>query len=82
MRGIALAIASAFGTSSAWPTLVIAQSEKRIRTVHGDPFFCRWMFLDDGKTIAIESGPLHFGMACMLIEIATGGSLTRVDCFH
>ncbi len=40
------------------------------------------MFQDDGKSVAFESGPLHFAMACVLIEIASGKELERVDCFR
>jgi hypothetical protein len=63
-------------------SLVIARNGTRLRKVHGDPLIWSWMFLDDGKSIAFESGPLHFGMACVLLDIASGKELQRVDCFH
>jgi hypothetical protein len=63
-------------------TLVIARDGKRIREVHGDPLVWRWMFQDDGKSIAYESGPLHFAMACISIDIASGKQLERLDCFR
>lgn len=62
-------------------TLVVARNGTRIRQIQGDPFIWRWMFLDDGKSIAIESGPLHFGMACILIDLVKGTALQRLNCF-
>ena len=62
-------------------TLVITRHGRLIRKFHGDPFIWRWMFRDDGKSIAFESGPLHFGMTCVLIDLASGKELDRLDCF-
>lgn len=62
--------------------LIIARNGKRIRKIHGDPLVWTWMFTEDGKSIAFESGPLHFSMACVLIDIASGMELARIDCFH
>jgi hypothetical protein len=62
-------------------TLIIARNGARIRTLHGDPLIWTWMFQGDGKSLAFESGPLHFAMACVLIDIASGKELQRVDCF-
>ena len=62
-------------------TLVIARNGRFIREVHGNPFIWRWIFRDDGKSIAIESGPLHFDMVCVLIDISSGKELERLDCF-
>jgi len=53
-------------------TLSIARHGKLIRKIHGDPFVWRWMFRNDGKSLAYESGPLHFSMICVQVDVATG----------
>jgi hypothetical protein len=40
------------------------------------------MFRSGRRQVAYESGPLHFGMACVLTEIATGKEVSRYDCFR
>lgn len=61
--------------------LVIARKGKIIRQFKGDPFIWAWMFLKNGKQIAFETGPLHFGMACVLVNVSAANELERVDCF-
>jgi hypothetical protein len=63
-------------------TLVIARNGREIRRIEGDPFVWQWIFWADGKQVAYESGPLHFGMSCILADIETGHQLTTVDCYH
>jgi hypothetical protein len=40
------------------------------------------MFTPDGKQVAYESGPLHFSMSCVLVDIATGKQVGYFDCFQ
>ncbi len=63
-------------------TLVLARNGHEIRRISGDPFVWRWIFWADGKQVAYESGPLHFGMNCILADIKTGRQLGSVDCYH
>ena len=42
--------------------LVIAQRRHVIRRIEGDPFVWRWMFWENGKQVAYETGSLHFNM--------------------
>ena len=63
-------------------TLVIARNGKIVRQIDGDPFVWNWIFWADGKQVAYESGPLHFGMSCILADIESGRQLGMVDCYH
>ena len=64
-------------------TLVIAQNGKVMRKINGSAaFIWRWIFWDDGRQIAYESGPLHFGMQCELYDLKTGKVLDSVDCWQ
>ncbi len=63
-------------------TLVLAHNGKVVRRFDGDPFVWEWIFWADGKQVAYESGPLHFGMNCILADIETGRQLGSVDCYH
>jgi len=39
------------------------------------------MFTTDGKRIAYESGPLHYGLiSCYLMDIKSGKQLADFDC--
>jgi hypothetical protein len=62
--------------------LVIARHGRVIRQISGNAFVWKWIFWADGKQVAYESGPLHFGLSCMLTDIETGRVLANVDCFH
>lgn len=62
--------------------LVIAQRKHVIRRIQGDPFVWRWMFWENGKQVAYETGSLHFNMACRLVEIASGRQLASLDCYR
>lgn len=63
-------------------TLVVARKGAVIRHISGDPFVWNWEFCPDGKQIAYESGPLHFGLQCNLEDISTGRMVWSQDCFH
>lgn len=63
-------------------TLVIARNGRVIRKIEGDPFIWNWMFWSDGRQVAYESGPLHFGLWCTLADVKTGRQLSSYDCFH
>ena len=61
--------------------MVIARNGKTLRSVTGDPFLWTFVFEDAGKHIAYQTGPLHFAMTCVLMDIATGKELGTYDCF-
>ena len=63
-------------------TLVIARNGRIWRKIDGSAFVWRWIFWDDGRKVAYESGPLHFGMSCNLYELASGRILKSVDCWQ
>lgn len=63
-------------------TLVIARKGHVLRKIEGDPFVWQRIFWNDGREIAYESGPLHFGLQCNLVSVATGKQLASYDCFH
>lgn len=67
---------------SAPADLLIAQQRHVIRRIQGDPFVWRWMFWANGKQVAYETGSLHFNMACMLVDIASGRQLAKLDCYR
>jgi hypothetical protein len=62
-------------------TLVIAQDNKIMHKFPGDGFVWNWIFLNDGRQVAYESGPLHFALACVLVDVQTGKEQARFDCF-
>lgn len=63
-------------------SLVIRRKGYPDRRFQGDPLIFNWMFVADGQQIAYESGPLHFGLRCVLADIRTGRRLADVDCYH
>jgi hypothetical protein len=63
-------------------TLVVARNGRVVRRIEGDPFVWRWVFLDGGQQIAYETGPLHFGMSCVLLDLASGKRMADFDCYH
>jgi hypothetical protein len=63
-------------------TLVIARKGRTIRRIDGNAFVWRWIFWNNGRQVAYESGPLHFGLQCTLESVATGKQLASYDCFH
>jgi hypothetical protein len=63
-------------------TLVIARNGKVIRKIDGNPFVWDWIFWDNGRKVAYESGPLHFGLQCTLVNVRSGKKLASYDCFH
>ena len=62
--------------------LVIARNGRVIRRIEGDGFIWNWMFLDGGKQVAYQTGPLHFGLTCVRMNLATGKQLEQYDCYH
>lgn len=67
---------------SAPANLVIAQRKNVVRRIQGDPFVWGWMFLENGKQVAYETGSLHFSKACRLVDIASGRQLANLDCYR
>ena len=63
-------------------TLVLARNGRRVRRMGGDPIIWKWMFWADGRQVAFETGPLHFGMSCVLADVKTGRKLEILDCYH
>jgi len=63
-------------------TLVVARRGVVVRRISGDPYVWNWEFCPDGKQIAYETGPLHFGLQCNLEDIFTGRMVWSEDCFH
>lgn len=62
--------------------LVIARDGREIQRFNGSAFVWKWMFVDDGRHVAYESGPLHFGMTCILADLETGHELETYDCYQ
>jgi len=62
--------------------LVIARNGREIRRFGGEAFVWKWMFAADGRQVAYEAGPLHFGLACILTDIKTGKEQARYDCYR
>ena len=63
-------------------TLIVARNGRVLRRIDGDGMVWRWMFWADGAQVAYESGPKHFGLACVLFDLAKGHEVARVDCYH
>jgi hypothetical protein len=71
------------GTERYPHTLIIAAHGKVLHRFDGPAFFIwNWMFQDDGKQVAYESGPLHFSLTCVLADVRTGRQLADYDCFR
>lgn len=62
--------------------LLISRHGHVIRRVSGDPVIWKWVFWADGKQIAYETGPLHFGLNCVLIRLSDGRRLENHDCYR
>lgn len=62
--------------------LQITQEGNIINTIKGEPFIWRRILLNEGNQIAVETGPLHFVMHCLLIDISSGKIVDHVDCFQ
>jgi hypothetical protein len=73
---------SGYGDQKLPTTLVVARNKHILRRIEGDGFVWNWIFWADGRRIAYESGPLHFGLACVLYDLSKGRELSRVDCYH
>jgi hypothetical protein len=63
-------------------TLVLAHKGHVVRRIAGAPFIWEWIFWSHGQQVAYATGPLHFGMQCVLIDIRSSHELGSVDCFH
>jgi hypothetical protein len=62
--------------------LVLTRNGHVIRRRKAEPIIWRWIFWNDGKQLAIEEGPLHFGMNCVLEDLASGRTVANYDCYH
>lgn len=63
-------------------SLVIARRGRVVRHITGRPFLWKWKFESNGELVAFESGPLHFGMVCVLVNIRTGKQVANYDCYR
>jgi hypothetical protein len=63
-------------------TLVLARKGRVLRRFEGDPIIWKWMFWADGRQVAYETGPLHFSMNCVLLDVETGRQIEDYDCYH
>lgn len=63
-------------------TLVIARGGLVVRHITGRPFLWKWKFESNGELVAFESGPLHFGLVCTLVNIRTGKQVADYDCYR
>jgi hypothetical protein len=73
---------SSYGDERFAFTLVIARHRHVIRRISGDPIIWKWIFWADGRQVAYETGPFHFGMTCFLIRLSDGHRLDSYDCYH
>ncbi|MGB6973497.1 MAG: hypothetical protein WBD67_02320 [Terracidiphilus sp.] len=73
---------SSYGDECFSGVLVIARNGHVIRRRKADGFIWSWVFWDDGKQLAIEEGPLHFGMSCVLEDLKSGHTIATYDCYH
>ncbi|HUX44846.1 MAG TPA: hypothetical protein VMV57_08860 [Terracidiphilus sp.] len=73
---------SSYGDECFSGVLVIARNGHVIRRRKAGPILWHWIFWDDGKQLAIEEGPLHFGMACVLEDLKSGRPVATHDCYH
>jgi|GEM_PF-1309604 len=63
-------------------TLVLARNGHKLHRIQGDPFVWKWMFWDSGHQVAYQTGPLHFSMTCVLIDVGSGRQVETVDCWQ
>jgi hypothetical protein len=73
---------SGYGDQKLPLTLVLARNGHILHRINGDGFIWRWMFWADGLQVTYESGPLHFGLACVLYDLKRGREVDRIDCYH
>jgi hypothetical protein len=60
--------------------LVISRRGHIIRRIQGASIIWTWYFVDDHR-VAIETGPLHFGMECKLVDVNSGNVLADYNCY-
>jgi hypothetical protein len=63
-------------------TLVVARGGHVIRRIRGKPIIWHWTFWADGRELAYETGPFHFGGACYLIRLSDGRQVDSYDCYQ
>jgi hypothetical protein len=73
---------SGYGDEKFAFTLVIARDGCIVRRIDGDPIIWRWIFWESGRRVAYETGPFHFGVTCILVDVKTGRRTGSVDCYH
>ena len=61
--------------------LIVYRYGRRLFSEKDGPFIWNFAFLEDGRELAFEQGPLHFGMMCHLVLSATGEEIGREECF-
>lgn len=63
-------------------TLVLGRNGRVLHRIKGDPMIWRWIFWADGRQLAYETGPFHFSMTCVLVDVKTGHRIADFDCYH
>lgn len=83
LEGWTLSFTIYTNSSDRYPmSLMLARRGHVFRRISGSPFLWSWIFWDGGRQVAYEAGPLHFGMTCILKDVATGRELASYDCYH
>ena len=72
---------SGYGDEKLPTTLVVARHGHILR-IEGNGFVWNWIFWADGRQVAYESGPLHFGLSCILYDLRRGREIRSIDCYH
>lgn len=60
--------------------LVVSRRGHVIRRIQGSSIIWTWFFVND-ENVAIETGPLHFGMECELVSINSGKIVADYNCY-
>ena len=54
-------------------SLIIANEGGVVRRIRDRQFLWAWRFEHNGTQVAYETGPLHFSLSCVLVDVATAG---------
>ena len=63
-------------------TLVITHHGHIIRRIRGAPIIWKWIFWENGREVAYDTGPFHFAETCKLVSLSDGRELDSYDCYH
>ena len=68
--------------TSSWAGGGRPQHRGRPSSISGEPIIWTWIFWADGRQVAYETGPFHFGVTCFLVRLSDGRKLDSYDCCH